>query len=234
VLLHPWIESSRCFDRLAPLLPPSLHVLAFDQRGHGEADAPDDGYDLDSLGADVEDFMDALRISSAVLVGSSSGGYVAQQVAVRSPARVERLVLIGSPLSLLGRPDFADEVDALVDPIDPVWVRSFIDGIPRWHAVPDWYLEDRVREAARIPARVWQQSMKGLTASTPPQSTGSIMAPTLILWGERDDLLDRDEQEALARSIPGASLRTYPGVGHLVLWEEPARVAAEITGFLLR
>ncbi|HEY9377634.1 MAG TPA: alpha/beta fold hydrolase, partial [Jiangellaceae bacterium] len=88
LLLHAWVESSGCFDRLLPALPPTLRVFAMDQRGHGDADKPDDGYGLDDFANDIEAFMDAVGLSSAVLLGSSSGGYVAQQVAVQAPHRV--------------------------------------------------------------------------------------------------------------------------------------------------
>jgi pimeloyl-ACP methyl ester carboxylesterase len=118
VLLHAWGESGRSFGRLLPLLPGTVHAMAMDQRGHGGADKPAAGYSLADFAADVEAFMDAVGVSAAVLVGSSSGGYVAQQVAITSPHRVAGLVLAGSPRSLLGRPSFADEVDQLTDPVD--------------------------------------------------------------------------------------------------------------------
>jgi pimeloyl-ACP methyl ester carboxylesterase len=73
-----------------------------DQRGHGAADKPADGYTVVDLADDVVAFVDAVGLSSAVLLGSSSGGYVAQQVAVRTPYRVNRLVLVGSPRRLRG------------------------------------------------------------------------------------------------------------------------------------
>src|SRR3954454_2524599 len=119
ILLHAWGESRRSFDRLVPMLADTVHVVAIDQRGHGEADRPSSGYSLAALGEDVIAFMDAVGLSSAVLLGSSSGGYVAQQVAATSPHRVCGLVLVGSPRRLQGRPPFADEVDQLSDPVDP-------------------------------------------------------------------------------------------------------------------
>ncbi len=232
LLLHAWLESSRAFDRLTRLLPPQWHVLAMDQRGHGQAAAPDDGYDLASLGADVEAFLDALEIPSAVLVGSSSGGYVAQQVAVRSPTRVAGLALIGSPQSLRARPEFADDLAALTDPIDPEWVRAFLGAFPLFHEVPQWYLDERIAESARIPARVWQQSLLGLTTSTPPSELGPITAPSLLLWGDHDEVLPREGQLALAAGIPRSRFCEYDGVGHLVLWETPERVAQDLVRFV--
>ena len=211
LLLHAWIESLRSFDRLTPLLQPSLRVLALDQRGHGEADKPADGYDLESLAGDVVAFLDAMEVPSVVLAGSSSGGYVAQQVAIRYPHRVAGLVLIGSPLTLHGRPPFAHEIEGLDDPLDPRWVRQFLEWFPLFHEVPDWYFEDRVDDAARIPAAVWRQSLAGLTTSPPPIGLGSICAPTLIIWGDRDGLLARADQAALASAIPNSHLVVYEG-----------------------
>ena len=124
LLLHAWTESSACFDRLLQAMPPTLRVFAMDQRGHGEADKPADGYALVNFADDIEAFMDAVGLQSAVLLGSSSGGYVAQQLAIQVPHRVDGLVLVGAPRSLQGRPAFADEVDRLTDPIDPPGSKS--------------------------------------------------------------------------------------------------------------
>ena len=232
LLLHPWGESLRCFDRLVALLPPSLHVLAMDQRGHGDADKPAGRYALASFAADVEAFMDTVGLTAAVLVGSSSGGYVAQQVAVDNPNRVAGLVLVGSPRSLHGRPAFADEVERLTDPVDPTWVRESLTWFPRYHDVPDWFIEDRVQDGLRMPAHVWRDTLTGLITAPAPTETGTITAPTLIIWGDRDDLLPGEDQRALAAAIPGSRLVAYENTGHLVLWEQPEPVAADLTRFV--
>lgn len=232
VLLHAWGESLGCFDRLLPLLPATIHAVAMDQRGHGEADKPDDGYTLVDLAEDVGAFMDAVGLSSAVLLGSSSGGYVAQQVAVRIPRRVRALVLVGSPRSLRGRPIFADEVDRLTDPIDRAWVAASLDLFPRFHDIPRWYLDDRIDDGVRMSANVWRKTLTGLCTAVPPTETGTITAPTLIIRGDRDELLLREDQEALAAAIPGARLIVYHDTGHLVLWEQPARLAGDLTDFV--
>ena len=232
LLLHAWGESLGCFDRLNPLLPRTIRALAMDQRGHGDSEKPAEGYSLAAFADDVTAFLDALGLPSAVLVGSSSGGYVAQQVAVSSPERVRGLVLVGAPRSLRGRPSFADEVDRLADPIDRPWVRGSLTWFPRFHDVPEWYIEDRVDDGVRMPARVWRQALAGLTEATPPTEGGTINTPTLIIWGGRDCLLPRTDADALAAAIPGSRLVIYPDTGHLVLWEEPARIASDLTAFV--
>ncbi len=232
LLLHAWGESLRSFDRLVPLLPATVHAMAMDQRGHGDADKPTVGYSVEDFAMDVVAFMDAVGISSAVLLGSSSGGYIAQQVAVTSPDRVAGLVLVGSPRSLRGRPPFAGEVDQLTDPVDARWVREFLTWFPRFHQVPQWYLDDRVRDGVAMPALVWRESLTGVITARPPTEIGTITAPSLIVWGARDQLLTREDQQALAAAISGSRLIVYEDTGHLVLWEQPERVAGDLTAFV--
>jgi rifampin ADP-ribosylating transferase len=232
LLLHAWGESRRSFDRLLPLLPVTIHAIAMDQRGHGDSGRPTVGYSLEDFAEDIVAFMDEAGLTSAVLLGSSSGGYVAQQVAVTSPQRVDGLVLVGSPRDLHGRPPFADEIDQLSDPMDASWVRESLTWFPRFHEVPQWYIDDRVRDGVRIPARVWRDTFNGLIAASPPTDAGTIKAPTLIIWGDRDELLTRKQEEALAAAIPFSRLVIHADTGHLVLWEQPERVASELSTFV--
>ena len=232
LLLHAWSESARSFDRVLPLLPPSIRALAMDQRGHGEADKPRSGYSLDDFAEDAVAFMDAVGLSEAVLLGSSSGGYVAQQVAVTHPSRVAGLVLVGAPRSLKGRPAFADEVDRLTDPLDADWVRDSLTWFQRFHDIPDWYVDDRVQDGLRMPARVWRDALYGLFDASAPTETGTVAAPTLVVWGDRDELLTRDHADGLVAAIPDSRLVVYEGTGHLVLWEHPERVAADLSSFV--
>jgi rifampin ADP-ribosylating transferase len=231
LLLHSWAASRREFARLLPLLPARLRVVGVDLRGHGDADKPADGYEVAGLAADVVAAMDALDLAAAVLVGASSGGYVAQQVAVDAPDRVTALVLAGSPYDLRARPPFADEIDLLRDPVDRGWARAFLAGLTDLDALPEWYADLAVDDAVRIPAAVWRASLDGLRAGPPPTDTGTVRAPTLVVSGARDPLLG-EQAAALVARIPGARWLRYEDAGHLVLAERPERLAADITAFL--
>jgi rifampin ADP-ribosylating transferase len=160
-----------------------------------------------------------------------SGGYVAQQVAVQVPHRVDGLVLVGAPRSLQGRPAFADEVGRLTDPVDPSWVEESLTWFPRYHDVPDWYIKDRIRDGLRVPAHMRMAGVAGLTTAVPPSESETITAPTLIVWGERDALLPLDGY-LLAAAIPRSRLIVYEGTGHLVVWEQPERVATDLADFV--
>jgi pimeloyl-ACP methyl ester carboxylesterase len=232
LLLHGWAGSRRSFAALLPLLSRHTRVVAVDLRGHGNADKPPAGYDLASLAEDVVATLDAVGISSAVLVGASSGGYLAQQVAVSAPQRVAGLVLAGSPRDLRGRPPFADELDLLRDPVDPAWVRSFTAGFTDLDRLPSWYVDVMVEDGLRLPAAIWKASLQGLITSPPPTDVGDVRAPTLVISGGRDSLLGADQTTALVAAIAGAQWIEYPDTGHLVLEEQPAELAADVLAFV--
>lgn len=231
LLLHAWGESRRSFDRLIPQMP-AFTVIAPDLRGQGEADKPDGGYSLAEVAEDVDALLEALGIPEAYVLGSSSGGYVAQQLAVTYPERVAALILVGAPLTLHGRPSFADEVEQLTDPISVDWVRESLSWFPLLRTVPHHYIEDRVRDGVAMPAHAWKAILAGLTEAVPPTEAGTIDAPTLILWGALDSLLPRSHQETLQERCRGSSLEIYEGTGQIVLWEWPERVAEETFAFL--
>jgi pimeloyl-ACP methyl ester carboxylesterase len=232
MLLHAWVESRESFCRFLPALPDDLYVVAPDLRGHGDADKPAAGYALDDLTGDVIGLLDVLQARRVVLVGASSGGYVAQQVAVEQPDRVAGLVLAGAPRSLRRRAPFADDVDRLTDPIDPAWVRSLTASMTTSPEVPGWYRDLMVDQALRVPAEIWRASLHGLSRSWPPTEVGDIHAPTLVVAGDTDMLPPGDDSRSLAAAIRGSRWREYHDTGHLVLWERPGQLAADVATFV--
>ena len=103
VCLHGWPESKRIFARVVkPLCDAGFEVVVPDLRGFGESGlAPDGFYDVVSHARDIEALVfDHLGYESVVLAGGDLGGPVIQELALRNPTRVERMVLFNSPLPM--------------------------------------------------------------------------------------------------------------------------------------
>jgi pimeloyl-ACP methyl ester carboxylesterase len=235
VFLHAYVDSWFSYSRVLPLLSAEYHAFAPDQRGHGDSDKPRCCYTADDYAADVDAFMDAVGVEKATLVGDSSGGLIAQRVALDYPHRVSRLVLIGSPTTLVNNEPvvkLGKEMLALEDPISPEFVREFVLGTIH-HPVPEEFLERAVSESLKVPARVWRDYCEGVVLTVDDTARlGEIGAPTLILWGEQDALLPREEQEWRAAAIPDATLKAYPETGHLAHWVRPGWVVRDLEAFM--
>jgi pimeloyl-ACP methyl ester carboxylesterase len=235
IFLHAYADSWYWFSRVLPLLSYEYHALAPDQRGHGESDKPGCCYTTDDFAADVDALMDVLGVEKATLVGHSSGGLIAQRVALSYPHRVGRLVLIGAPITLVHNEavaEFGEEMLALEDPISPEFVRGFV-GSTIHHPIPEEFLAGAVSESLKVPARVWRDYWEGvLLAADDTARLGEIGVPTLILWGERDALLRREEQERRLAAMPDATLRVYPDTGHAVAGERPGWVTRDLEAFM--
>jgi pimeloyl-ACP methyl ester carboxylesterase len=232
VLLHAWGETHRSFDRLVELLPADLHVLVPDQRGVGESDKPTTGYRLEDAATDVVGMLDALGITAAWVVGTSSGGYVAQQLAVAHSERLLGMVLVGAPRSLARLDPFGDILQAFHDPVAPEDVKTLNRSLAVPASIPRDFLDAQDTAALTIPRRVWLAAYRGLVEATPPTETGIIRVPTLLLSGAQDDILGPANATELAAFIPDSRQRVYEQTGHFVLWERPERVARAIVGFI--
>ncbi len=104
LLLHGLASAARIWDFAAPLLAELGYVVtALDQRGHGESDKPETGYDFATMLADVDAAMQGLGIVRPVLVGHSWGAMVALQYAVTYPERVTALVAVDGATFQLSR-----------------------------------------------------------------------------------------------------------------------------------
>jgi non-heme chloroperoxidase len=236
VLLHGYTDSWRSYELMLEHLPRSVHAYALTQRGHGDADKPAKGYAPSDYGRDLAAFMDAMDLEAAVVVGHSGGSYTAQRFAIDHPQRTLGLVLMGAFHSFRGNPAIAQlwqAVREFSDPVDPEFVQAFQASCAAQPIPPD-FLASVVAESCKVPAHVWKAAAAGLISAEVPTESGRIDAPTLILWGDRDELCPRSDQDALVAAIPGAQLVTYAGTGHSVHWEQPARCAADITAFARR
>jgi rifampin ADP-ribosylating transferase len=235
LLLHAWGETHRTFDRLLPLLPDTMHLVVPDQRGVGQSSKPADGYTLLDGAADMTALLDALEIDACWLIGTSSGGYLAQQLALEHPARVRGMALVGSPSNLQGPlpPAFSESLSSFHDPVTRADVDALQGALPLHSPVPGSFVEDQMRAALSIPRHSWLASVDGLVRAVPPIDRGRIGVRTLILWGGEEDVLPISQAGELLAAIEDSQIVVYEGTGHLVLWEQPQRVAKDVTAFIM-
>ena len=232
VLLPGLSDSWRSYERVLPYLPASIRTVAISQRGHGDSDKPHTNYSVRDYAADLSLFFDALELPRAVVAGHSSASLVARCFALDHAERVVGLILEGSFIEL-GHHAAAvgAELSALKDPIAREFVRAFVDGT-FVRPVPRDYLDAMIEESLKAPARVWRETFASVLDFNDANELAALRMPTLIMWGDRDAIIDREATETLARSIPNSSLLAFEGVGHTPHWEDPERFARGIVTFV--
>lgn len=235
VMLHGVADSCVAFEPMLPFLSDEFRSLAVTLRGHGDAGKPETGYSTMDFKEDLVLLFDEMGIEKAVLLGASSGGFPARSFAADYPERTEGLILLGSPASLGDKPGvikiWNEVISLLTDPLDENFVRRFAQGLETGNIPPD-FLEVMLKENLKVSARVWIETIRGIMNEPFPGSLGKIKSETLILWGDQDVIAAREDQEVLEKVIPNAQLKILSGLGHLLYWESPERVAEEINAFM--
>ncbi|MEV7144329.1 alpha/beta fold hydrolase [Streptomyces tauricus] len=233
VFVHGLADSWWAFEPLLRQLPAAVHGYAPTQRGHGDAERPPDGYAPQDFAADLVEFLDAVGIHRAVLVGASSGGVAARLVAGSHPDRVAGLVLAGVPATLADKPGaaaLAEKVENLVDPVPRAFVEELLAGLtarPPGRGV----LATIAEENLKVPARVWQETLRGLLETDLDATLRGILVPALVLWGDADGILPRSDQQQIVDTLFDARLVVYEGAGHALYWEEPERLVQDVAAF---
>ncbi|MGY1740550.1 MULTISPECIES: alpha/beta fold hydrolase [unclassified Blastococcus] len=234
VLVHGWPDSWFSWSRVLEHLDPRLRAIAYSQRGFGASGRPAaGGYALDRFADDLVALCDALGVRRAHLVGHSFGSFVVRRAAELHPDRVDRLVLIGSA-DRMGEALVEEVRTAIADLPDEVpegFAREFAASTVHRPVAPGFF-DALVAESRRAPGWVYRESWEGLVRSDDRDRLGAVRAPTLVLWGDRDALFDRGQQDRLLAALPDARLRVYPDTGHCPNWERPEDVAADVSAFL--
>jgi pimeloyl-ACP methyl ester carboxylesterase len=121
VLLHGLASTSHIWDMVAPILVNNYRVVALDQRGHGESDTPDHGYDFPTVVSDMYAFIHSLDFNKPLVFGHSWGGDVALEYAVAHQGEVKGLGFVdGGTINIAGRPGNTLE-QAMIDMAPPMW-----------------------------------------------------------------------------------------------------------------
>jgi pimeloyl-ACP methyl ester carboxylesterase len=185
--------------------------------------------------------LDGSGITRAHVLGASLGGMVAQELAIGHPQRVDRLVLActtpGWPYGYpMPRASVRRMTAAASLPVQAAQ-RSLVENA----LAPDTLSERpelverivRSQKADSGDSASWRALASAGATYSGGTRQSSIRAPTLIMYGDADAVVDPRNSKLLADRIPGSRVAVFPGLGHLFFWEEPARFADAVTSFLL-
>lgn len=241
VLIHGYTDSARDWVPLVPYLSKRFRLILVDIRGHGRSSKPECCYTRLDFAYDIKLLLDALGIRKADIVGHSLGSIIAQTFAEFWPERTRRVVLISStggrpPGAAAPQFDFAADIRKLKEPIEadsPFMIAWWDSPTP---VDPDFIRRQR-RDAAGIPLRVWlavldQGLPEGALYAELQSTLPRLKAPTLLIWGSKDPIMDEPMRRTLIDALPSARVKIFDGLGHNPFWEDPAGVADAINGFL--
>jgi len=238
----PWLVFSNSlatslamWDEQAAALQTSFRVLRYDQRGHGETDAPSGRYAFDTLLDDALALMDAHNIDKAHFAGLSMGGATALGLAERRPQRFHSIVVADSPCQSTPQSSQQWEeriavaqkqgIEALVEPTVGRWFP------PETVAANPAYL-DKIRAMIRAtPVNGFIGCAAALAAHDYASAVGTVKCPTLFIVGEQDGATPI-AMAKLHEKLAGSRFVTLPGAGHISNMDRPAEFSRALRAFL--
>lgn len=239
VMVHGFGADKDNWLRMARHFSDRYHVVVPDLPGFGESSRPAGSYDVGTQAERLADFIQALGVGKVHLVGNSMGGHIVALYAARYPDRVRSLALFDNAgvtaphkselFDLLeqGRPNplvvnRVSDYDRLMDFV-------FVDP-PVLPAPLKRYLADRAIANQVHYEAVFQQLVQRYIPLEP--ELPKIQAPTLLLWGDQDRVLDVSSLDVMKPLIPHASTVVMKGCGHAPMIERPAETARHYQAFL--
>lgn len=223
-------------------LSPHFRVISFDNRCVGRTDQPQEPFSIADMADDTAALLDALDIESAHVFGVSLGGMVAQELALRHPARVRRLALActhAGPRTAARSPEWAVRVfnesrdmpraDALEHSVSLLFARKTVDERPQL-----------VEETLAVmlnnnqPKSSYLLQLGAVMRHDTIDRLGQITHPTLVLTGTEDTLVDPENSRLIAERIPGARLIEFEQTGHVFFTEKADAVNRALIEFFAK
>ena len=233
-----WLEN-------IPHFAASHRVIAMDLPGFGASPMPAEQITIPGYGRFLDGLCDQLGIDAAAVVGNSMGGYVAAELAISSPQRVERLMLVSAAgISAERLPADRIMTGARVVAASADWAVSRHAAFARRPALRRLALGLVVRHPHRLSAPLAYELMSGsgkegflpamaaILAHRISERLPQIACPTSIVWGEDDRVIPVRDAAIFQRLIPNARTTILPDTGHVAMLERPARFNALLEAFL--
>jgi pimeloyl-ACP methyl ester carboxylesterase len=224
-------------------------VYALDWVGSGKSDKPKTTYTIDDICQFVLHFMDAVGLSHASLIAGSVGGAIALKIALASPERVDKLVLIGSgglgkEVAFSARFTSLSGVGELLNHPSPgaakfMMQQCVYDPLPYLNdrEFMDLVLRNMSSEILQFQTRTFRTmgnffGMKPAFLRSVRDRLSEIQSPTLIVWGKQDRAFPVSHAEVAMKGIPQAKLKLFDQCGHLPYLEYADEFNRSVLEFL--
>jgi pimeloyl-ACP methyl ester carboxylesterase len=250
VVIHGANSSLQTWEPVVKLLGSDYRVVTLDLPGHGLTGAtPDTDYSAEGMMAAVDVVAAKLGLEHFVLGGNSMGGWVSWRYAIDHPDRVDALLLIDAAGMPLRKGEKAPPSNVgfrvleypfgrwLATQITPrMLVEQSLRGSVEKQGIVDDKMIDRYWELLRFPGNREATVLRARMNREPAMAArvGQINAPTLILFGDKDRLINPSAAQTFHERIAGSEVVLLPGIGHLPMEEAPDATAAAIADFLKR
>ena len=224
------------------LFAKKFRVINLDNRDAGDSALGTAPYTVADMAEDVAGVIANLNLGRAHIVGISMGGMIAQELAIRHPELVDKLVLVGTtaggPTGVNAKPEIAALLMRTEGDIETRVRRTFTAIAGEGYMVKHPEDLDHIVETSLAKPMSLESYQRQLGACMMHLSKGTadrlaqITAPTVVVHGDYDPLIPYPNGKYLAEHIKGARLVTLPGVGHISMIEAPERFNREVIEFL--
>ena len=237
-----WLEN-------IPFFAGDYRVIAVDLPGFGESEMPARPISITGYARTLEALCDALDLDTVCVVGNSMGGFIAAEMAIRCPARVQALCLVAAAgLSVArARADRSRGVRHRIENLlffSIAWFATRFPSLALRPRVRRWMLGLVVAHPEELPGPLIAEQVRGiakpgfdpaleaLTRYPIRDRLGEIACPTLIVWGDEDRLVPVSDAAEFEWLIADSRKLTYPDTGHAPMMERPERFNADLRAFL--
>ena len=246
LLLHGRSQTAHSWDFVGLSFAEDYRIIALDQRGHGDSGwSPLGDYSMEAFQQDLEDITTKLNITKVILVGLSMGGRNAWMFASRHPEIVKALIIFDS-----GPEVMKTGVKRIRQFIDlPDQVPTYEEFVKRVHQFNPRRDIEQIRGSLQHNIRkteegtwTWkydkifrqgESSLDGWPEDELWEALPLIACPTLIIRGERSDILSEQVTKKMVNTIPDCEYVTIQGAGHLVPGDKPVESINAIREFLV-
>ncbi|MBA3944705.1 MAG: alpha/beta hydrolase [Herpetosiphonaceae bacterium] len=226
VMVHGAGGTARHWGYQLSGLKESASALALDLPGHGRSPGPPPRT-ISDAGKLLLQWMDALHLPQAVLMGHSMGGAIVQWLALNAPERLLGLILVATGARLRVAPTILEGISQ-----DFAATTQLITQLSYRPATPPAIIAQAVAELRTMPPAVLHNDYAACDAWDAMTRVSAITVPTLILVGEQDRMTPLKYSQWLHERIAGSQLVIIPAAGHMVMVEQADIVNRTIGAWL--